>query len=190
MMKILPLYYFAPISWYRYAISENQVQYDLFEKFVSRTHRNRCEIYAANGKLALSVPVVKESTRQTIKEVEISYAENWMNLHWRSIQSAYGKCAYFDYFAEEVKSLIYSEEKYLHQLNEKILFNSLKWLRVNIKPESTKEFCAFAENDFRKQHDLFLPFQSKPYYQAFESRYGFIPDLSILDYLFQAGPKI
>ena len=49
-------------------------------------------------------------------------------------------------------------------------------MRDTIHPKKMFPFCDYI-------------FEPKPYYQVFESRYGFIPDLSILDLLFNMGPE-
>ena len=42
------------------------------------------------------------------------------------------------------------------------------------------------KKDFRRADTAFVP---QPYYQVFESKLGFLPNLSIIDLLFNMGPE-
>ena len=41
----------------------------------------------------------------------------------------------------------------------------------------------------RRKAETILPVQPKPYYQVFSEKYGFQPDLSIIDLLMNMGPE-
>jgi hypothetical protein len=189
-MQIFPLFYFAPIPWYRLVNKNNFVSYDIHEYYIPQTFRNRCCIYTANGIMNLSIPVKKSKSKIPYNEVLIAYNENWMNLHWRAIQSAYGKCAYFEFFSEEIKALIYSEEPLLFRLNENILNKSCQWFKIKTDFSITPGFTDYSENDFRLYKHHWISPSEPEYFQAFSNKLGFIPNLSILDFLLQNGPRL
>ena len=64
---------------------------------------------------------------------------------------------------------------------------------LNIQPQIqyTTSFEADVENDFRwisPKQDIADPsFLLKPYYQVFQDKHGFLPNLSIIDLLFNTG---
>ena len=86
---LLPLFYLPPISWFsEYLNPDNEVVFEQFETFPKQTYRNRASIYGANGKLSLIIPI-RGTESKLMKDIEISYQENWQKNHWKSIESAY-----------------------------------------------------------------------------------------------------
>lgn len=191
MEQFFPLLYFGPTEYYRIlAQSENPV-WVANERYTKQTLRNRCNIYGANGKIQLSIPVVRPHGKLTsVSESLISYAENWQQIHWRSIKSAYGRTPYFEYFEDKFEALYLEEIEHLQDFLQKanqivldiskikapMIYNGL--IDVDIQ----KELDAKSEIEFYQL--------STPYYQIFEDRHGFMPNLSILDWIFHCGPKL
>ena len=191
MEQFFPLLYFGPSEYYRVlAQSENPV-WVAQERYTKQTLRNRCNIYGANGKIQLSIPVVRPHGKLTsVSESLISYAENWQQIHWRSIKSAYGRTPYFEYFEDKFEALYLEEIEHLQDFLQKanqivldiskikapMIYNGL--IDVDIQ----KELDAKSEIEFYQS--------SAPYYQIFEDRHGFIHNLSILDWIFHCGNKL
>ena len=191
MEQFFPLLYFGPTEYYRIlAQSENSV-WVANERYTKQTLRNRCNIYGANGKIQLSIPVVRPHGKLTsVSESLISYAENWQQIHWRSIKSAYGRTPYFEYFEDKFEALYLEEIEHLQDFLQKanqivldiskikapMIYNGL--IDVDIQ----KELDAKSEIEFYQS--------SAPYYQIFEDRHGFIPNLSVLDWIFHCGNKL
>jgi hypothetical protein len=189
--QFFPLLYFGPSEYYRVlAQSENPV-WVAQERYTKQTLRNRCNIYGANGKIQLSIPVVRPHGKLTsVSESLISYAENWQQIHWRSIKSAYGRTPYFEYFEDKFEALYLEEIEHLQDFLQKanqivldiskikapMIYNGL--MDVDIQ----KELDAKSEIEFYQS--------SAPYYQIFEDRHGFIHNLSILDWIFHCGNRL
>ena len=58
----------------------------MHEHFVKQSIRNRCDIYGANGKLQLTIPKQRKGSDKTIiKEIQISYKQDWQKEHWNAI---------------------------------------------------------------------------------------------------------
>ena len=191
-MTLLPLSYFGPIEEFVYLSKNKSVTYDISEHFLKQSYRNRCIIYGANGLLRLTVPLVLKSREKTaMKNIKISYAENWQSQHWRSIQSAYKNSPFFDYYEEMILPIFFEEFENLKDLNIKAREIIMQCLQLNCEIEYTQDFIAYKTNDLRlnihpkKEPTLDLP----RYIQVFEEKHGFYPNLSILDLLFNEGPS-
>ncbi|NNF20971.1 MAG: hypothetical protein HKN67_03440 [Saprospiraceae bacterium] len=186
---ILPSSYFPPASHF-VVMNMLDTNIELNENYQKRSIRNRCSILAANGPLHLSVPLLKGRTKQLMKNVRISYAENWMSNHCKSIRSAYGTSPYYDFYFESICTIINSEYQYLHELNHHIL---LYFNELGLIPEFSYS-QEFIPNDQFDGFDLRakncdLQITSPEYEQVFGFKFGFVQNLSILDLLFNLGPE-
>jgi hypothetical protein len=195
---ILPTTYLGPIQYYHKLISYPSCIIEHNENFIKQTYRSRCDIYSPNGALTLSIPLEKRNKRQVIKDVKISYEYSWQTLHWRSLESCYRRSPFFEYFEDDLRP--YFEEKkfdFLIDLNEALQKEILSLLKLKPQYSFTSEYKKEYSDadDYRNiispKEPLSLDpeFIIKPYNQVFEQRHGFIPNLSILDLLFNEGSK-
>ncbi|MCD0490008.1 WbqC family protein [Pedobacter sp. MC2016-14] len=193
---IFPLFYLPPVSYFSaLKIHENNFLIEKQEHFPKQTYRNRAKISSPNGTLDLYVPVVKGSKFHTvIKDVKISYDFKWQRLHWLSLESCYRNSAYFEYYEDEFAQFYTKKYTYLFDYNLEIFYWLLKNLKKNIPVDFTTEYIKTLEPgmDYRDK----LPFKDtpemgliKPYFQVFEDRNGFTPNLSVVDLLFSQGPQ-
>jgi hypothetical protein len=190
-MIVLPNAYLAPIVHYALIAQNDRYAIDAHENFVKQTYRSRAEIYGANGKLKLIVPLQKRKNQTPMHEVEISYEEDWQRLHWRSFESAYRLSPYFEYYEEEFLPF-YENKKYskLLEFNLALEEKIKTLLGLNSSMQLTKKYEE-QEIDYRqliKPKQSFEQIEFSYYIQVFTEKYGFIPNLSILDLLFNLGP--
>ena len=192
--KGIPLLYFGPVSYYRALAKQEQPVWCLGEVFPKQTFRNRCALYGANGKLILSIPIHKPFGHKTrLHEVRISEQENWRAIHWKSIESAYRRSPYFDYYGEQIHQLIFQQEQVLWKYNLEITQTICRLLDIDlsesvpaIKIKTCDElFIQLANPKAENNQCKSLP----PYIQVFSDKFGFLPNLSILDLLFNEGPQ-
>ena len=189
--------YFPPISYFVYMLAAENPIIDGYEHYHKQSYRNRCNIYNSNGLQSLVIPVTRPLGNHTpTSQIQISFREPWQRTHWRSIESAYNKSPFFMYYSEEVKTMLYSEEVNLVTYNQSIFASLCNLLELEIEPGSTERYYEGMSEDFRNSispksiiTDMNVLLNKKPYYQVFEDRNGFIPDLSILDLLFHLGPE-
>ncbi len=188
---LLSTAYLPNISYLSQVLNHDAVVLEKHEHFVKQTYRNRCEILTSNGKLSLSIPLVKQADKELISEKKISYAEDWQKQHWRAITSAYKNSPYFEFFEDEFKPFYENQFEFLFDYNTQLLQTILHILRIKKQIEFTKEFelNPTERNDLRMLSDLnnSFDFIAKPYYQVFADKKGFTPNLSCLDALFNVG---
>lgn len=193
---IFPLFYLPPVSYFS-ALNAHNYEFILEkeEHFPKQTYRNRAKIYSPNGALDLFLPVIKGSKYHTkVKDVKISYDFKWQRLHWLSLESCYRNSAYFEYYEDELAVFYNKKFEFLFDYNLEILQWIFKQLKkpadFNFTTAYVKEIAT--ENDYRlklhfKEPELITP--AKPYFQVFEDRMGFMPNMSIVDLLFNQGPQ-
>lgn len=194
---ILPCVYLGPVQYYSALKNSEKSIIELYEHFPKQTYRNRCEIYGANGKLRLSIPLTNRTERTITKDIKINNNDNWQKLHWRSIESAYRRSPFFEYYESDFIQFYETKFDFLVDFNLKIQEKILSLLKLSPTIEFTTEYLKnYTEHsDYR---NIISPkkdtkgdntFEIKPYNQAFKAKFGFIPNLSIIDLLFNQGPK-
>ncbi|SDE96232.1 WbqC family protein [Epilithonimonas hungarica] len=189
---LLPIFYLPPVSWFSVFLDEeNEVLFEQFENFPKQTYRNRAAIYGANGKLPLIIPI-KHTGKREVKDIEVSFAEDWRKLHWKSIKTAYQSTPYFEYYEDKLKKIYEEQIISLKDFNLKALGIILDILKTEKKYELTDEYFKNPEaEDYREKFSAKSesPSEFEKYYQSFSDKNGFIKDLSILDLLCNIGPE-
>lgn len=176
--------------------SFDQIQIEAHEHYIKGGFRNRFCIATANGIASIGIPLRKgKNEGQSIKSVEIAYETDWQRQSWNTIKSAYQRAPFFEHYAESVQPLLTHRHKYLYDLNWESLHLILRWLKwpttISESEIYQKTEQTLSAVDFRNKMKVNnrSEFESKPYPQVFEDKWGFISNLSILDLLFCMGPE-
>ena len=216
MAKLLSTAYFPPVSYFAamaqdmtglisrrgdggsLELSPSVVYMEACENFQKQSYRNRCRFYGADGVQTLSFPIVHEggTHKIPISEIKVDYKTPWVLQHERAIVSAYGTSAYFEYYQDELFSILESGHERLFDLNMALLdfFIEKTGIKVDIrltddyiKDTPHEDLCdvIHPKRPITILQDLSL---EKPYFQVFSGKYGFQSDLSIMDLLFNEGP--
>ena len=196
---LMELQYFPPIQYFTKFLLYPQVVIEQHEHYQKGGYRNRCTIVNANSTQMLTVPLVKgKNEKQSIREVKISYIDNWQRIHWTSIQSAYGNAPFFEHYADHFKGFFNQKQETLFDLNRVLLHKILKILRLDTEIQTSMEYekNPIQSIDFRnkistRKSNTFVDKNFTPihYSQVFEEKHGFLPNLSILDLIFCKGPE-
>ncbi len=187
--------YLAPIQQYSKLYAYPEVCIETAENYLKQTYRNRCTIAAANGPLSLSIPIVKPETEKCLtKDIRISDHGNWRHLHWNALTSAYRMSPFFEYYEEDFAPFYEKRYDFLFDFNEELRRMICKLIDIDPKVIYTEQYEPDVLNDFREVIRPKHPgedscFRVVPYYQVFKEKNGFLPNLSIVDLLFNMGPE-
>lgn len=191
---LLSTAYLPPVHWFAALLAGWEVMLESHETYARQTYRNRCEIATANGKLSLTIPVIKIQGNHTpTTRVIISYQTRWTAVHWGAITSAYTHSPFFLYYRDDLELFYHQPYHNLFTFNLELIQTILRWLKMNISLQLTDRF----EKNPSEGIDLrFLISPKRPfpyinfphYHQVFAERHGFIPGLSIIDLIFNEGP--
>lgn len=202
--------YFPPLSWLALAARDftlspdrvlpSVVQVEACENYQKQTYRNRCYILAGDGVQMLQVPVKhgKGKVPLNIQNVLVDYSTPWVVRTQRALDTAYETAAYYEYYRDDVFSVLDARPETLWELNLSTIGLLLEKAGIACTLSPTSAFAAPGSepDDYRfsihpKQPDPILESLGleRPYYQIFQERLGgFTPRLSALDLLFNEGP--
>ncbi len=199
---LLSTTYFGPVQWYQKLYRYDRVFIERCDTFRKQTYRNRCVIAAANGAQALTVPVERAAGAQQVRDIRISDHGNWRHIHWHALLSAYSESPFFDYYADDIRPFFERKWEFLYDYNMEICRKMCELLDITPHIDPTEQYVHADElprqdcemTDFRDAIDPKHPledrdFAPKNYYQVYAAKHGFLPNLSVLDLLFNMGTE-
>jgi len=186
--------YFPNVAHFSAMAQAKHVIWELEDNFVKQTYRNRTYIYGANGKMLLNIPVIySQKNRQKYKDVKIFNEEKWQLHHWKSLLSAYRTSPFFEYYEDDLKPLFFEETEYLMDFNLKCFEIVCDCLQLGLSVSKTSSFEKKINDTLDLRHLVNAKKETSQnfdaYTQVFANKNGFIPNLSILDLLFNEGPN-
>jgi hypothetical protein len=134
-------------------------------------------------------------SKRVITDVRIDYSQKWLNAHWRTIQTGYGKAPFFEYYAPDLNEVLFKKSVFLYDLNFQIMTLCLKWLRKEAAVTETRSYELTPSAGVKDLRGLINPkkedgcnrfYESIEYQQVFGSK--FVPNLSLIDLIFNKGP--
>lgn len=193
-MKVFPVYYFPPVSWFAAAVREQDIVLDVWEHFRKQHLYNRMRIMTSNKILKITIPVRKAKEHTPVCRREISYDWNWQREHWVSLTSAYRSSPYFEFYEDFLEGLFTERRESLLDLNLAAIDVVREALGLDFRyrlSDSYRDGSAY-EKDYRGAFDpkgVHLPpgYQPQPYQQVFGDE--FAQDLSIIDMMCCLGPR-
>ena len=155
-----------------------------------------------------------EGSSRLITDIRISNHGNWRHLHWNALMSAYGDSPFFDYYVDDLKPFFEDRWENLFDFNMAITHKMCELLDIHPNIQFTEKYVATSSSsvssvssvprvasplspssnipDFRASIRPKNPipdetFTPQTYYQVYQNKWGFQPNLSILDLLFNMG---
>ena len=193
-MKIFPVYYFPPVSWFSAALHAGDIVLERHEFYRKQHYFNRTRILAANKVLKLTIPIVKAREHTPLHQREISFAENWARDHWISITSAYRSSPYFEFYEDRIERFFTDVNPNLFDHNLATIQFFIDALQLDIRLSFSDQFHGEGHyaQDFRpdfpaRNAEPPTWFKPVPYQQVFGD--SFAADLSMLDLLCNLGPR-
>jgi hypothetical protein len=189
-------HYLPSIEFFCSILPYEKIILEVSEYFVKQTLRNRCVVNTAQGKKLLTVPLTERHGKILVKDILVEPGIRWRNIHWRTIESAYRKAPYFEYYSQELNKILYHGHKYLVDLNSELLSFCLhnlgfsKELLVTLTYEEKPGENIFdlrsliSDKKHFNERNFYFPVK---YYQVFGNE--FVPNLSSIDLLFCEGPR-
>ena len=186
--------YLPPISFFTAINSGGDVLIEQYDNYCKQTYRNRCRIATAGGVQTLTIPVVKsDSPKQLMKDVRISDHGEWRRQHWNALESAYMNSPFFMYYQDDFRPFYDKKYEFLVDFNTELTLLILKLAGINKELRLTESYTRHTDGttDFRQMVESGVQESAAPhpYWQVFKQKYGFLPNLSAVDLLFNMGPE-
>ena len=198
MVSLLASTYFGPVQWYQKLNQSDCCLIERHDHFVKQTYRNRCVIATTSGLQVLTVPIERyEGAHCEMRDIRISDHGSWRHLHWNALQSAYGESPFFEFYADDLRPFFERRWELLFDFNTAITRKMCELLDVHPQIAFTEVYASAEDEGVTDFRDAIRPkhplpddgFRPRRYYQVYEQKHGFQPNLSILDLLFNEGPE-
>ncbi|HZY94998.1 MAG TPA: WbqC family protein [Candidatus Bathyarchaeia archaeon] len=203
--------FFHKLSLVDALVVMDDVQYD-------KRFTNRNQILGPHGPIWLTVPIVRSQKFHKNMDVEVNNSLPWRTEHWKKMSYSYRNAGSFHEYGPYFESLYKRDHSKLVDLDLDITRKILDWLDIRIEVllesdlkvegEGTQRLVnaclavgadsyvsgiggknyvdegVFATNHIGLEYQEYQP---KPYRQRFVEE--FVPNLSVVDMLFNVGPK-
>lgn len=201
--------------FHKIALADTYCFFDVAQ-FLHKDWNNRNKIKTDQGAIWLTVPVLKKGyVNKSIREIEIDNSHDWRKKHWLSILFNYQQAPFFRAHADFFEDTYRRDWKTLVDLNEHMLRHFLELLDIRVaftrasdhrfegrKSEQVLDMCRklgadififgcqgrnYAVEEAFGYHDINIYFQDyvHPHYPQIKGE--FIPNLSVIDLLFNMG---
>lgn len=197
---VLPPYFLPGLEYYAAIARSHRAVVDTtmrFDKRLKSTHR--MAVADTRGRAMLTVPIEKpvHLTEACWKDIRISSHGHWWSVLRESLQTAYGRSAYFEFYFDDLKPFFSAECAGTSLTDQTMQLHKLmcRLLLIETAIEERQPGQELKDDNTNKAADLWDLRRGVPalepcpeYYQTGATRMGFIGGLSIVDALFNLGP--
>lgn len=186
--------YYALLASHKNVVIDRYCRYDKRRKLM-----HRYDIADVNGRLTLTVPITKPRIGATWNDAGVSAHGGWWNIHKVALWSAYGRTPFFEYYIDELMPYLQPRDgvqpESLMDLNTGIdaIIRRIASIESNVRHELTAEEKELITNGDKSiidhRNSNFGLEQPLEYYQVRATQQGFIPNLTMLDLIFNMGPE-
>ena len=191
---VLTSTYLGNIQFYSKLVHFSEIWIEQHCHYTKQTYRNRCKIATANGVMALSIPTIKPATEKCkTKDIRIDNSQHWQQIHRRALEAGYNSSPFFEYYKDDFAPFYTNKFEFLVDYTFQLQSLVIALLELDCKVQLTDAYTTYDDAlDYRdalsaKKEIEDNDFVISSYYQVFENKFGFIPNLSILDLLFNMG---
>ena len=178
---------------------------------------NRNKIKTSNGWLYLTIPIEGKYYRKPINSVLLPSDDRWARNHWKTIEINYKKVPYFEKYRDSFEKIFKNLPRTLVEFNKKLILNITNLLHINVEIVKASDLSIdselkktdllleivkkvggkyylsgmgardyIEENKFKDIKLKFQHFELKKYHQLYGE---WIPNLSVIDLIFNEGEK-
>ena len=210
--SLLSTAYLPPIEYFVAIANSGRVEIECGEMYQKQSYRTRCHINGANGLLVLTLPVLRSAAKGEesshkipVAQLKIDYSKPWLLQHKRALEAAYMSSPFFEYYMDDLYAVLDSGEESLLAMNTRLVHTISELIGIQtpivmsagnfIAPGSAllqeRGISDFRDSIHPKKPALLMERlkMNKPYWQVFTNKQGFVPNLSVLDLLFNEGPN-
>ena len=192
---LIETHYLPSIAYFAALDSVEEVVVEKYEHYQKQTFRNRCHINNVTGLATLTVPLTSKHGKTIITDVRIDSSQKWLNNHWRTISSLYGKAPFFEFYADDLQAVMFKKFGFLYDMNLALLTMCLKWLKWEKSVFESQKYEKELDSSVLDLRSVINPKKTdqlerfyKPvaYTQVFGNK--FVENLSLIDLVFCEGP--
>ena len=194
MVRLIEPTYFPPISHWKF-IKSKDLLWSINSRYNKQTLTNRTYIDSANGELMLTVPIKHSGKNQprVYSDIKLDLSSDWKKNHFKSIKICYQSSPFYEFYEDDIISFFNLDFENLYDLNLKSIKMVCNWLKIKMPEDIYNEKNKY---DYKIQDLTHMSnckrtsyLKQKKYNQTFETKNGFINDLSVIDLIFNCGPN-